>query len=1128
LWHVDLFSSSRGLPAVTGKDGEAQRTVLFTTRFDGTLWVVNPDGEVRQTFGRSQWLEGGVVSSGANRDPLVVAQDSVGRIVAINFERAHVETAEVPGEPYIGTVPCIAEVDGEPGDEIVVARGDGTLSVLSQNLRLLWRYAGGTRFESSSAIAPQLHGESAIFAQDSEGIVHAVSGRGRPLWTHALPEHAARFPSISDVHVVRLPAMGAVVLCSDASGWLYALDASTGAEIWRAHAGTRALGAPALLRSDDTLEIVTVSEVGEVCVVTSSGEIRSQTRLPAAGYVPRPLLADVDADGANEIIIATRDWRILVASIDGEVEQELKLQGSAREGILLADINADGFLELIAATDCARAYCFSTQARSGWTHPRGDYPHHGTTGTLQRIAAPDRWGGPARMPRLAAFNIPPFHRDVPVAEALLTFPTANARRWVSVVLREDAKVVGSAAQRLTVNTITIPIVRSEARTLQLDYVVRDARGRPVSRGSGISISPTSGIPIPLPPREEFAQAVTETAVRYRMPESWALPVIAGRDRWNVMSHYPERWRQYGIDGEAFVRDAAQRVYAPATREETTFQTNHAAWDAIARSKAPFFVQNEYFRPSVAYPQSAYAEILAMGGTRFLGFQVHEWAYRVWKEELESAESPPETETEATRVFRRDFETIRGRSHGNIYAGEGYCFVAHQAFSWGATSIYAEIGENMPCVPLQFAWTRGAARQWGGKPWGAYISNWFRGAVLDTRHKPDGGALRWSLPEDATGPNSGHSASLEFRMALSANLAGATFVHHESDAHNGSVFVSEKVPGAYSLSEHGDAFKRVYDTMEKYPDRGVPYTPIALLVDFDHGWRWDHDVFGIWPQDRSREAMEALFEHLYPWGGQLDFEKGYLPNGPYGDIMDVLTLGKRTESINEYAVAWPIGVREISREDRDSLMAFVEKGGLLVVDAALAESLPPSFLGVHFDARTAYATGVQTALGQAAPLASPFRYRGLRLSKQSRPLAWTESGAPILAWSRYGNGVVVVGGTEHWVCEDGALVPFVPPLLRLLGDTLTPVSWVGDVQVQLNRTKQGWLVGLLNNAGVEKAPTKAAVINPDEARTCLITYRGNTPRGFVARMGEAKWDLAARGVVVTIPPGEAALVELLTD
>ncbi len=1129
-WHFDVVSSARSLPAAVDQDGDGLQEIYLSTRFDGTVWCIGADGALQSNYRRANWVEGSIAISEPldERSRLFAFQESNGTLSLAGFGAGLNLYVALPGEPRIGTAPCFGDLNRSGRQEVVCARRDGLLTALDRRLSVLWRYDARSSFDSSPVVAPIFMDASAVYAQSVDGVVHCVQGDGEPLWQFATEHRAARFPRHGDLLVAELVPGSPCVLVGDEEGWLYAVDAVTGQELWRCRAGTTALGSPALADVHESAgrEVITVSAHGEIAIVGATGTVLEQHALPAGDYVARPLIADVDNDDEAELVLAANGWNIVIASLAGVVEQEIPVRGNVREGLVLSDLNGDGLLELLAATECARLYCFSTAARGGWTHPRNGPDLNGCVLPISPTYRQVTNQGNRRPPRQLRVTVPDLNRNQPFATAVVDLPRSYRNRNLVAVLRQQDRIIGATVAPAKEGPLTIPYFRDNPIPLELDLTLETIGGKTKTRYEPIPIHTVRSVPVLLPSREEFVTAIAEWGQAYRVPAKWGLPEIAGKDSWTVSTYMPETWARYGLADEPFIRDAIPRIDAPATETARMFSPTHPAWMAMKDSEVPFFLMNGYFQPAGRYPDPVYDAVVAMAGDRFLGFPVHEWAYRVWKDQLEDAATKPDDSEEATEIFHEDFKRLMDLTHGRIYAGEGYCMVAHQAYAWGAPMCYAEIGENMPCVPLQMAMIRGAARQYGGRPWGAYISNWFRGAVLDSRFRPmEEPRVRWSPPDIATGPDCGHSPSLEFRMAMAAYLSGASLVHHESDAFHGSVFVRETSPNRFTMSEHGDAFSRWYEYADAHKIRGVPYTPIAFLVDFDHGWRLREKVFGVWEPDRGAASMEQVFTHAYNWEERLDFERGYLPNGPYGDVFDVVTNDASSAVLESYGVLWLLGNLEITQSQRRDLEDYVKRGGILVVDSAHAASFPQTFLGISLSPRPLHATGIQTALQAVPPIACPIPYRPMRLDRDVLALAWTESGAPLVAWRRVGQGAVIVSATEHWLDSDDRLVPVAGAVLRSLVDAFVPVSTTADVQLLINQTASGFIIGLINNNGVTKVPTEPAVMDEQGERDCLLSFAGNAPNRFESRMGDFQWNVPANGLRTVLAPGDVAVVEV---
>ncbi len=99
------------------------------------------------------------------------------------------------------------------------------------------------------------------------------------------------------------------------------------------------------------------------------------------------------------------------------------------------------------------------------------------------------------------------------------------------------------------------------------------------------------------------------------------------------------------------------------------------------------------------------------------------------------------------------------------------------------------------------------------------------------------------------------------------------------------------------------------------------------------------------------------------------------------------------------------------------------------------------------------------------------------------------------------------------------------LSRAVREAFVPVSVSADVELLLSRTDTGYVVGLVNNNGVTKEPTRAPVTDPAGTRACVIRFKNAVPLRFTPRLGSCRWDNRAGGLRVQIGPGEVAVVEV---
>ena len=159
------------------------------------------------------------------------------------------------------------------------------------------------------------------------------------------------------------------------------------------------------------------------------------------------------------------------------------------------------------------------------------------------------------------------------------------------------------------------------------------------------------------------------------------------------------------------------------------------------------------------------------------------------------------------------------------------------------------------------------------------------------------------------------------------------------------------------------------------------------------------------------------------------------------------------------------------------------------------------------------------------ITAPFAYSPMKLGRTAHSLAWAESGAPLLAWHAHGKGMVIVAATDHWLDVAEDLVPIVGAVLRSLVDAFVPVSTSADVQMTISRTREGLIIGLINNSGVSKVPTTPPATDQESIKECALTFAGKAPLRFDARMGDFQWVVPANSLATRIPPGGVAIVEV---
>jgi len=356
-------------------------------------------------------------------------------------------------------------------------------------------------------------------------------------------------------------------------------------------------------------------------------------------------------------------------------------------------------------------------------------------------------------------------------------------------------------------------------------------------------------------------------------------------------------------------------------------------------------------------------------------------------------------------------SVTGHSHYEAYCGE-----------WGARCIGLELGENIAFTQSKMAFARGASRQWQ-KPWSVQVSPWFGGACTTS------GPLRQE-GSAARGLDAGHSLNFYERMWLHAWFAGAAMVTPENSI---STFF-ERAEAPWTLTSHGRKAAEVFSFMQKH-DRGVPYTPVAVVLDHLAGYNaYKNNPWGILDLTVGDRELRDFFDYqLFPGGDHIHTnpfpsnpEFSYLRPTPYGEVFDVLLTSVPAEILPSYPVILLAGDIEFDLTFLSELEKALRRGSRVLMQPRHREALGAEFRRV-------------AQQGEVEILAP-----------------WTNA----------------VTGRSAVISDDR---------LRTLVQACLPVEMSGDaVQYAINRTPNGWLVELINNAGVIKKPDQPAVIDPAAA------------------------------------------------
>ncbi|MBC8030499.1 MAG: hypothetical protein H7Z16_10345 [Pyrinomonadaceae bacterium] len=696
-----------------------------------------------------------------------------------------------------------------------------------------------------------------------------------------------------------------------------------------------------------------------------------------------------------------------------------------------------------------------------------------------------------------------------------------------------------------------------------------------------------------------------------VPTAWKQPKIAGRDflmPWNISTEFWKGYDQpaaerslYPFNAEPIeefikkykgARDVplfssklvAPVIYIPNLPEYLKDGSPFRRY--LSETKAPFAILINYGSAEMPEAEGQAAWKLLNGELKdqFLGWISGESVGYVWElapTELKVSPSMSRRELlEAHRVFYDQaiarkwagiFHTETGAMWDKLIPAQSTSSTsfAHALTDWGVQTLGVETAAVQPMLAMRVAFTRGAARQNGVNFLYYHAPNFGDSATTFTK------AQNFAGPDNffhsRYGATMGPSLSWYRKSYYFYYMSGAAAIYLEQ---GGDQFFKPG-PGEheFQLNPLGRITEEFMRFAEKHPDRGVPYTPVAFLLDPAHGWdmtdypQWPFEVSQISRGDRALRELfgAAYYPGLVNEGEPATADRQVFVNGIFGDIFDVLVAsdGSKPKSnvqspmskvqsranagnagankstsvrtpvdLNPYRAIVVGGHIDWSPQWVQRLTTYVTSGGTVVLNAAQIKGLPADLLGLRPSSATGEAHNARClSPGEAAEdlKGQIFRYEKVEL-KGAQPLITTNSGEPLVTINRVGKGSIIFSTVPDWLGEDERLTPFAAHMLAHVFSEATPIKVSGNVEYLINQTDSGWIVTLFNNEGVLKPQQGLAQVD----RTKVVTANIGWGRAGISRAQEwisesglqiKKQAGTPDSVSVNIAPGAIAIVEL---
>jgi hypothetical protein len=301
-------------------------------------------------------------------------------------------------------------------------------------------------------------------------------------------------------------------------------------------------------------------------------------------------------------------------------------------------------------------------------------------------------------------------------------------------------------------------------------------------------------------------------------------------------------------------------------------------------------------------------------------------------------------------------------------------------------------------------------------------------------------------------------------------------------------------GQYELSTLGHIVHSLLEFVDRFPQRGIPYAPVALLMDYDRSWPHVEYPMGTTyagfnlPYDDADQMNHGLLcDLLLPEHRHTRYTHGYSRTAPYGEIFDILAPNMPGRPVDPrifegYKVLFALGGLEIDAALAGCLESYVRGGGTLVLNVEDLGRLSPSLFGVTAGRQNRRGSIIRCRLDGHEFAEAPFLFRPLEL--RGAEALYTCDGLPVVTRHKLGLGHAVLVAPRYMIQDQALVSDQYPahfpqkwkkkPLLRFTADLLdhltsglSPIEVLRreedkeDLSWLINRKGDGWVVSVLN-------------------------------------------------------------------
>lgn len=305
IWRWKTRKRFLTYPAVLRRIGDV--ALIYGADNSGQLTCLSGKGKVvwqADLDGGSEWSASVVADLNGDGFFELVQTDMKGTVWIFNAVSGQmIKKAKIQGQPVS---PAIGDLNGDGKSEIVIATNDGSITVLDNDLSVLWNYRIGGFSESWSTSAPVIFGASDgknyIVAASSTGDIFCFDSFGKPVWHYPVNVPVSSTISVGDYNRDGLADLFLVTQ----TGLIFRFD-EKGSLLWKIDMQGRSLapGAIADINNDGNLEYILSTQQGHIYVLNKNGDVIFDRQLPSRTINVTPSLGNVTGNSQRLDLILT-------------------------------------------------------------------------------------------------------------------------------------------------------------------------------------------------------------------------------------------------------------------------------------------------------------------------------------------------------------------------------------------------------------------------------------------------------------------------------------------------------------------------------------------------------------------------------------------------------------------------------------------------------------------------------------------------------------------------------------------------------------------------------------------------------------------------------------------------------